>query len=296
MSSNAVVVRIDYRLSAQQPYPIAVHDVLAGYDWIKKHLGGVASTSDGVSNPIMQRKLGVCGELLGGSLASMLALTECHADKQSISVAALGNPITDWTAFFPEAQDINPANTTPAKVDGSAAKRTNPFLRISSIHESSTTEDLLALRDKMFRKPAHFFDPFASPALYFRTPSFDLPTEIPASIARYLTPSSSSSERESPQPLVRKRRSHRKYPPLSSGLRLPKMRIELGNDGVLKEQGLELVELMQRSVDMWEDDERSSTMNQKETERIQPIMRKGSGLWGEWEMNQIGLWFAEAFC
>ena len=61
------------------------------------------------------RKLGVAGQLLGGSLASMLALTECRLGQSRVVAAALNNPIVDW--LQPDREALEQAMTTAEKAD-----------------------------------------------------------------------------------------------------------------------------------------------------------------------------------
>lgn len=288
LSSNATVVRVNYRLSAQHPYPTPVHDVLAGYDWIKRHLGK-CTTSPGDSPKVDQAlKLGVCGELIGGSLAAMLALTECQADKQSISAAVLGNPISDWTALFPADQSTDAIDPTSLRYHATK----DPKASTAAFHDGQTTGSLLRLRDKIFPRPAKFFDPFASPSLFFRTPSIDLPPTV-----NLLLVEPSSSEPEIPEPLVRKRRSHRTHPPLNSNLRIPRIRVEVGRENVLHDQGIELSQLMRRSVTLRQRTARSLEEGEADGEdQIELLERDGAGLWGEKEAGDVGRWFAEVLC
>jgi len=75
-ASNATVVRVNYRLGNGVQYPTPIHDVLAGYDWVKQNLptDSVSKSRHGRPTKATSR-FGVCGQLLGGSLATMLALT-----------------------------------------------------------------------------------------------------------------------------------------------------------------------------------------------------------------------------
>lgn len=294
LSSGATVVCIDYRLSAQQPYPVPIHDVLAGYDWIKKHLGTITSPVSRAPYTSRRRRLGVCGELIGGSLAAMLALTECHIGRHGISVAALGNPVTDWTALFPETHNVESVSQHAKANDVSNVSGPKHPAAISASDGSLTMQALLTVRKKIFRKPAHFFDPFASPTLYFRTPSFDLPIDT-SFLLQNSTSDSSTFSTNSPKDTIIKRRSHRKYPPLNSNLRLPTMRVEVGNESLLKPQVTELTELMERSIDMWKNEEQHYAERKAETRRIQLVEKEGAGLWGERELSEIGYWFAEKF-
>ncbi|KAL8679088.1 MAG: hypothetical protein Q9224_007063, partial [Gallowayella concinna] len=238
LSAHATVVEIQYRRSAKEPYPRPIHDVLAGYDWIRKHLSSNPHSHRDPHSPLTRKRLGVCGELAGGSLAAMLALTECTPT--GITAAALGNPIVDWTSPIQHP--------------------------ISTDSLSSLNQDLKSLHTNSFAKPEHRYDPFASPLLFFRTPAFELPP--PPSL--YGIPSSSpeptsqpDNEKEDPSQLIPKRRSHRKYPPLGSGLRLPSTRILVGDDFVMKDQVLEFAELLQRSVKLHEEE------SERKTERVE---------------------------
>lgn len=264
------------------------------------------------SNP--SKPVGVIGEFAGGSLAASLALTECHSYKPgAIKAAALGNAVVDWSSPFQNSD--------------------------SDAHEEEVMErDLLSLRSRAFSRPADRYDPFASPLLFFRTPAWELVPEpvlygFPPSssasasasasspvsnenddseLARDTTsssPAASKQEGKGEEELIPKWRSHRKYPPLGSGLRLPQTRIEIctsGGGGVLREQGMEMAELMQRSVDVLARDDHGFEMASQGGERegrwkrrVELVEREGRGggrgmLWGEKEMVEVGAWIGEA--
>jgi acetyl esterase/lipase len=93
-SAGVTVARINYRASPDHQYPTPFHDMLFGWDWIRENL-----LVDEFKRPYLAR-LGVCGELIGGSLATMLALTECRLGESRIAAAAVNNPIVDWV--FPD--------------------------------------------------------------------------------------------------------------------------------------------------------------------------------------------------
>ena len=287
------MVRLNYRLSAQYHFPIPIHDVLAGYDWIRKHLGARPNKGHEESENSGRAKLGVCGEHVGGSLASMLALTECHTSKQGIAAAGIGNPITDWTLLSLESQKASSISTTSARSGDFTTKQLSTHLG-PVVDQPLTTPSLLSLRDSIFPKAERYYDPFASPILFFRTPSFDLPSQLPMFRYGVSTPKSHESEDDTSVPLAKKRRSHRKYPPLSSDLQLPRMRVEIGNGSILKKQGLEFVELMRRSVDLWKNTEGQSSRHKDGKNRVELVMRGGSGLWEGKEIVEIGNWFDEA--
>ena len=220
-------------------------------------------------------KIGVCGELIGGGLATALALTECRPARASITAACVGNPIADWTSLtFSKKQD--------------RANRKGPLL----------TESLLKLREDLFRKPEHYHDPFASPLLFFRTPAVSLPDlsfqheSVEEQDSRHL-PDPYTLGEDVPSPLDRKRRSHRKYPPAGSALRLPHLRIDLGADSELAEQGHDMVDLLLRSVRHWEDESYGELGKQALKEKIELVETENTGLWGEKEIADVGRWMGK---
>ena len=313
LNANATVVRLGYRLSDQYPYPAPIYDVLAGYDWVQKHLARSTETSNGLHQSVTYSKIGVCGELCGSSLASMLALTECHVGKPGISCAAVGNPIVDWTSLFPPVEDAEPQSVAPSvdslypqlpgTQDVASVKDNAENLPRAEFNDLRSLESLIALRSILFAKPETYFDPFASPLLFFRTPGFDLPPD-PSAYAgfRINGPDDDLEARDPSRPPVKKRRSHRKYPPGNSNLRLPKLRVEVGKENALRAQGLELAELARRSVGLWEGGGRNAVWQEDGTtkvetdvgkERVEVVEREGLGLWGEREMAEIGQWFGE---
>lgn len=269
-----------------------IHDVLAGYDWIRKHL-----VSGGPENWPRKAKLGVCGEFLGGSLASMLALTECHKQRQGIAAAGIGNPVANWTSlgFGSEAtEDISSKSTLCAKP---AKKKLPSSGTIPWTGKLLRTESLLSLRDDLFPKEDRFFDPFASPLLFFREPVFDLEgLQLAESAVASATadPTAGQASGGDSASVLRNRLAHRKYPPRNSGLRLPQMRVELGEQNVLKEQGLEFVKLMRRSVRLWEYQEKDDLHNDG-SDRIELLERTDFGWWGDEEIYDLGTWFARRF-
>ncbi|KAI4219587.1 MAG: hypothetical protein LQ349_008312 [Xanthoria aureola] len=269
LSAQATVVEICYRLSPKSPFPKPIHDVMAGYDWIRKYLypspkkrdiGSHPNTSYALPSLQPKKRIGVCGELAGGSLAAMLALTECNLN--GITTAALGNPIVDWSS--PLGPHI------PSDSD-------NLNRSIKDLHNTS------------FAKPEHRYDPFASPLLFFRTPAYELPTPSlygtnfsPLANGGFPKPDNSSTE------LVPRRRSHRKHPPPGSGLVFPATRIEVGPRFPMRDQAIEFAELIQRSVDLYE--ETSETPH----DRVELVERgEDEGLWEEQDVMEIGRWMGE---
>jgi len=217
----------------------------------------------------------------------MLALTECHSRKQgSVAAAGIGNPVADWTSLGFDGEATEDASANLALHAESVKMKLPSSGTIPSTGRSLRTESLISARNNLFSKEDRFFDPFASPLLFFRGPAFDL-----RGMADPMAEQPSDDDSAS---LIRNRFSHRKYPPRNSGLCLPQMRVELGGENSLKEQGLDFVKLMRRSVRLWEYQEKGDLQNDG-SDRIELLERPESGWWGDEEIHDLGAWFAQTF-
>ena len=297
LGANATIVRIHYRHSPTYPYPTPIHDTFAGYDWVLSHLVRSVGPHNGWQSSNKAVGLGVCGELIGGSLAAALVLTECHMHRTGIRVAALGNPICDWTQMHSskderldkpvrrEEKALANRGKKSSIEDSFTVFATNPTLPASS---------LLAARTNLFTLAEKYFDPFASPLLFFRTASSDLPFDY---LSPTSSPASSESEQETPMERIRKRRSHRRHPPMGSGLRIPKTRIDVGEECALRDQGWDLVDSMRRSVDLHEKERQFGAFADnggvRGEQRVALRMRPGVGLWTDDDMVEVGRWMGE---
>ena len=220
----------------------------------------------------------------------MLALTECHnpAGKpklHGIKAAAVCNPVVDWTGFFGTPSDP----VCPRSAEGIDKNQS-----ITSPHnldqQQLTVSGITAIRNELFMKPEAYFDPFASPLLFFRTPSSDLPI---VSTRSSVNGSDIGLDADhSDQEPVRKRRSYRKYPPTGFDLLLPHMRVEVGRDCVLRDQAVELIDLMRRSSKRCEN-EAITLDNYTASRSLEIIERKGLGLWNANSVFEVGRWFGE---
>lgn len=198
----------------------------------------------------------------------MLALTECQTSKRGVVAAALGNPIVDWSSPLPfeGSDDSNDAFSRKIK----------------------------RLRHQAFSKSEHYYDPFASPLLFFRTAAYELPIPDYGTLFSSPAPPSLDGSKTVTPDLIPKRRSHRKYPPAESNLRLPTTRIDVGLTSPLREQGMEFGQLMQRSVELYECEGREHEMQRTgAAQRAEVFEREGEGLWGEKELGEIGGWLGE---
>lgn len=309
LSSNATIVRLNYRLSAQHPYPNPIHDVLAGYDWIKSHLCQGTTSVDGSPKLDQARRIGICGELIGGSLAGMLALTECHTDEQGISAAILGNPIADWTSIFPVDEDTNVNGRARSQLYNTERSQASE----DSFHDSPTIDSILRIRKEIFPQAAKFFDPFASPSLFFCTPAMELsstsnllsPSDDEASSSSSSASSSSTELGDSQVSNSKKRRHRRTYPPSShTNLQIPRIRIEVGKENIVHDQGVELAQLIRKSMrspklehyynndkNQEQPAEKGEGSSNEEQERRELLFeREGPGLWAEKEAHEVGQW------
>jgi pimeloyl-ACP methyl ester carboxylesterase len=198
--TEANVVTVNYRLgftdaetiisnsdnSRTRPfyrYPSPVHDTLAGLDWVLQTL--------------RPEQLFVFGSNIGGSLATMLSLTE----SQHIHGVAAHEPVCDWTGLddyctigseiligsgstigddrseviMPEGDESQPSPAQPAqtKQPSKHRKKAAPF----------DLAPLLNTRKYLFETPSKYFDSFASPMLFLRSAGKDVPKIMP----EYLT-------------------------------------------------------------------------------------------------------------
>ncbi|KAK3115330.1 hypothetical protein LTR53_005457 [Teratosphaeriaceae sp. CCFEE 6253] len=220
------VVQLNYRLDRAHPYPGPIHDVLQGYDWIKAHLLPRRAIQRIGRSPTVG-KVAVCGEFIGGGLAAMLALTECRVRQPGIVAAALSDPVVDWVdavADSPRVPKHNKALPNPA-------------------------DALADHRRTLFRKPEHYFDPFASPLLFLRSPGRAIPPappDVPLDEMAHLSllnreshlPPKSIHPATAPLDPPPKKTAKR-YPSPLLGLRLPAFHIYAGRASPLLPQAEE---------------------------------------------------------
>lgn len=161
-------------------------------------------------------RLGVCGELMGGSLAAMLALTECRVGESRIVAVALGNPIADWV-FFDDLPEVDPSDLPeplapdetafPAEEDPmaiefvpnvvpkrrgrpKAAPKERALTSWQHFGDNTTipTLTLSAERNVLFRRSEDYLDRFASPIHFFRSPYAQMVSQQPDDIYAFKQP------------------------------------------------------------------------------------------------------------
>ncbi|KAL1297830.1 hypothetical protein AAFC00_006359 [Neodothiora populina] len=203
----------------------------------------------------------------------MLALTECRISGPRVSALAVNEPIVDWV--FPseaELEDDTDVEITPVnhkRKRTQKRERSIPSFQAFARNGVLDAESLLSARSAYFRKPADYFDPFASAVLFFRTAGMDIPSEqvsAPlddlAELAKYeresfyreqmmLSAIGMSSQEHldgDKEPSRRSRKSYKTWPGVTSGLGLPETRITFGDTSPLADQAVEMAMLLRRSV------------------------------------------------
>ena len=357
-SSAATVVRINYRASSLHQYPTPCHDVLLGYDWVCEHL-----LIDEFSRPYLAR-LGVCGELVGGSLATMLALTECRLGESRIGAAAVNNPIVDWV-FPDELAVIQPGDLPepqygdetqlPADEDlaGSLAireavenlqterkrpKKRSPKTPPPTSWQANRDNTIIPARtlseqrDVLFKKPQDYFDRFASPIHFFRSPHAQLTfppqddifaslqpdiqpldPEIQMALNHYATFEEAVKAPPAIPTLSRCRAYARNYPPGGTmPLSLPVWNITTGLQSPLSDTTHELARMLQRSIarqilkshsgrSRWLDAAEKRQYEDIAKGRVEVDSYEGIGLWTQShadvdqnpQLQEIGIWMKQ---
>jgi hypothetical protein len=186
----------------------------------------------------------IYGSYLGGTLATSLALTESHVSRSALTNIhglIVQNGIFDWTSVA----------TTKDPLLTSTLPNPNPEAHNALLHSVSTStpytlQTLHTLKPALFTHPASAFDAFASPILFFRSAGLSTPSAFPGTKPSPSSATStklddvaglslSDSEREDllsmigaevesvPDEAVEVgRRSHLKFPPAGSGLKIPR--------------------------------------------------------------------------
>ena len=220
----------------------------------------------------------------------MLALTEClhtpeKAERHGISALAVGNPILDWTA-------LTISEATRSAVEAGDVRKSDGFQR-GAKNDSLSTNDLCDIRDTYFSKVEHYFDPFASPLLFFRTPGCEIP-DTTATLTEHGLPNGELEDENTLSPPVKRRRSARKYPPMGSNLLLPWTRMDVGKNCVLKDQAMDIIEMMRKSFRRSEIESAADAKNVVGRD-FEILEAEGIGLWDEKRTFEIGQWFGEQF-
>jgi acetyl esterase len=87
--AGVCVVSVDYRLAPEYPFPAAIDDCAAAWQWVHSHADELR---------VDAKRMGVAGDSAGGNLAAVLALMARDGDLPECRMQALIYPVTDLTA------------------------------------------------------------------------------------------------------------------------------------------------------------------------------------------------------
>jgi acetyl esterase/lipase len=197
-------------------------------------------------------RLAVVGDFIGGGLATALSLTECRSGQPGIVAAAVSNPVVDWVSLDYEI-----------KLERRSVMAASTLVQAEA--GDMTVDALLNLRSQLFTKPSHYFDPFASPILFFRSAGAEVPPP-PSDASTDDMEQLSILEREeiyrqevavpydaqgpslnSDTTIVQGRKASRRFPGKSLGLRLPSFNISATTGTPLASQTGDLAHHLRQS-------------------------------------------------
>ena len=95
--TGCVVVAVDYRLAPEHPFPAAVDDCLAAYDWVQRNHRDLG-TAPG--------RVGVMGDSAGGNLAAVVALATREGDVPAPVAQGLVYPAIDARLDSPSMSEM----------------------------------------------------------------------------------------------------------------------------------------------------------------------------------------------
>lgn len=198
--------------------------------------------------------------------------------------AAINNAVFDWINIDKGPGDgVGDGETQKSRID---------------------IKELCQQRTLLFRKPEDYFDPFASPVLFFRAAGSKVPApvvplsemeelaqdernEFLESLQSHAHPGGDAGQTvEAPAGVEVTRRSSRRFPSKSLALRLPRFRIEAEADSLLGDQAAELSRLLIKAVDRQHNgrssrDWRAARLPRAAREDMVELEKvDGMGLWG----------------
>ncbi len=91
-ASGAMVVSVDYRLAPEHPFPAAVDDAVAAYDWV---------VANAASLRLDATRLAVGGDSAGGNLAAVVTQLVKATRGQMPAFQLLVYPVTDLDSSYP---------------------------------------------------------------------------------------------------------------------------------------------------------------------------------------------------
>ena len=245
----------------------------------------------------------------------MLALTECRLGSTGVGAAFVNNPIVDWVGMH----EINPRSDGGGEgienasdtLNHRQARRGKNGARLSSFAQFASNSrlpasSLLSARFNLFKRPSSYFDPFASPSLFFRTSGAN-PSLSHDSDDSSLPPMLDNVDN---QDMAVPHKAYLKYPLSTAALRLPTFRIEICAQCPLRDQIEEFAGSLRRSnridksrrenIRQPEEYQESTSLHQRKgglhahlvthelhlANKIQSRVKDGIGLWDGCSENQ----------
>jgi acetyl esterase len=90
--ADVVVLSVDYRLAPEHPFPAAVEDALAAFEWASAHTGEIGADP---------ARIAVGGDSAGGNLAAAVSLLARDGDGPRPAMQLLIYPVTDTAGGQP---------------------------------------------------------------------------------------------------------------------------------------------------------------------------------------------------
>jgi len=100
------VVAVDYRLAPEHPFPAAVDDALAAFDWLSEHATAIGADAE---------RLAVCGDSAGGTLAAIVARQARDAGV-ALRAQLLLYPVMDLADAYPSQEEHADTHPIPKQV------------------------------------------------------------------------------------------------------------------------------------------------------------------------------------
>lgn len=286
------VVQVNYRWSREHRFPTPLHDAILGYDWVKENL----LAKRAISRPGRSEHVGrvaIAGEVLGGTLSTALALSECRIGEPGIVAAAINNPITDWPGL-----DDDEGNSSG---ESGGASHLN-------------VESLAMHRKALFHRPDSYFDPFASPILFFRSAGVEASEPMPeapqsdmellamleredffrSQLALSAIPLSpdrqTATSMDSPKIVTKKRKTSRRFPSVLWRLRLPGFFLSAGRDTPMANQTTELARMLRKSFERQA--KATNLARDQREDAVEHYETSGLGLWDESRVGRESIYQA----